>query len=75
MEKGYAFIFEMDADFSHNPNDLERLYDACKYQGADLAVGTRYVKGGGFVNWPTRSNLPVKGRLYIHPDDYLDAGK
>jgi dolichol-phosphate mannosyltransferase len=42
----------MDADFSHNPQDLERLYDACKFQGADVAVGSRYVKGGGNVNWP-----------------------
>jgi len=52
LHKGYQFIFEMDADFSHNPQDLERLYDACKLQGADLAVGSRYVKGGGNVNWP-----------------------
>jgi dolichol-phosphate mannosyltransferase len=50
--KGYNFIFEMDADFSHNPADLDRLFDACKHQGADLAVGSRYVKGGGNVNWP-----------------------
>ena len=52
IAKGYQFIFEMDADFSHNPNDLPRLYDACKNGGADLAIGSRYVKGGGFVNWP-----------------------
>jgi dolichol-phosphate mannosyltransferase len=52
LQKGYSFIFEMDADFSHNPQDLERLYDTCKFQGADLAVGSRYVKGGGNVNWP-----------------------
>ena len=52
IAKGYQFIFEMDADFSHNPNDLPRLYDACKKGGADLAVGSRYVKGGGLVNWP-----------------------
>ena len=45
VEKGYAFIFEMDADFSHNPKDLIRLYQACKNQGADLAVGSRYAKG------------------------------
>ena len=50
--KGYQFIFEMDADFSHNPNDLPRLYNACKNGGADLAIGSRYVKGGGVVNWP-----------------------
>lgn len=52
LQKGYRFIFEMDADFSHNPNDLPRLYEACKKGGADLAVGSRYIKGGGVVNWP-----------------------
>jgi dolichol-phosphate mannosyltransferase len=52
LEKGYQFIFEMDADFSHNPADLSRLYEACKYKGADLAVGSRYIRGGGVVNWP-----------------------
>ena len=52
IAKGYRFIFEMDADFSHNPNDLPRLYTACKNEGADLAVGSRYVKNGGVVNWP-----------------------
>jgi dolichol-phosphate mannosyltransferase len=50
--RGYNFVFEMDADFSHNPADLVRLYEACKYQGADLAIGSRYIKGGGVVNWP-----------------------
>lgn len=48
----YAFIFEMDADFSHNPNDLERLYDACRYAGADVAIGSRYITGVNVVNWP-----------------------
>ncbi len=52
IEKGYEYIFEMDADFSHNPKDLERLYDACKYQGADVSVGSRYVPGGKIENWP-----------------------
>ncbi len=61
VEKGYEFIFEMDADFSHNPNDLERLYSACKYDGADLAVGSRYVKGGGNVNWPKDRIILSKG--------------
>jgi dolichol-phosphate mannosyltransferase len=64
VEKGYAFIFEMDADFSHNPKDLERLYDACKFQGADLAVGSRYVKGGGNVNWPMDRVILSKGASY-----------
>ena len=52
IDMGYAFIFEMDADFSHNPVDLSRLYDACKNQGADVAVGSRYVEKGGVINWP-----------------------
>jgi dolichol-phosphate mannosyltransferase len=61
VEKGYLFIFEMDADFSHNPADLERLYNACKYQGADLAIGSRYVNGGGNVNWPKDRIILSKG--------------
>lgn len=61
IEKGYNFIFEMDADFSHNPNDLVRLYNACKNEGADLAVGSRYVNGGGVVNWPKNRIALSKG--------------
>jgi dolichol-phosphate mannosyltransferase len=53
LRRQYQYIFEMDADFSHNPLDLLRLYDACKKQGADVAVGSRYVHGGGVLNWPT----------------------
>lgn len=49
---GYDYIFEMDADFSHNPDDLLKLYDACANQGADVAVGSRYVSGVNVVNWP-----------------------
>ncbi len=52
LAKGYRYIFEMDADFSHNPKDLQRLYLACSEGGADLAIGSRWVKGGGTVNWP-----------------------
>ena len=52
LEHGYEYIFEMDADFSHNPVDLNRLYDACAHQGADVAVGSRYVTGVNVVNWP-----------------------
>lgn len=52
LEHSYNFIFEMDADFSHNPNDLIKLYDACASNGADIAVGSRYVKGITVVNWP-----------------------
>jgi dolichol-phosphate mannosyltransferase len=61
IAKGYEYIFEMDADFSHNPNDLPRLYDACKNGGADLAIGSRYVKGGGVVNWPGNRVALSKG--------------
>jgi dolichol-phosphate mannosyltransferase len=61
VEKGYAYIFEIDADFSHNPQDLLRLYDACKTRGADLAIGSRYVKGGGNVNWPRNRIILSKG--------------
>jgi dolichol-phosphate mannosyltransferase len=64
IEKGYNFIFEMDADFSHNPNDLPRLYNACKNEGADLAVGSRYVKGGGLVNWPKNRIALSKGASF-----------
>ena len=52
INHGYQYIFEMYADFSHNSADLSRLYDACKNGGADLAVGSRYVKTGGVRNWP-----------------------
>ena len=52
LARGYDYIFEMDADFSHDPNDLPRLLMACKVQGADLAIGSRYVTGVNVVNWP-----------------------
>ncbi|MDR3119429.1 MAG: polyprenol monophosphomannose synthase [Mediterranea sp.] len=52
LEHSYEYIFEMDADFSHNPNDLPRLYRACSGQGGDVAVGSRYVSGVNVVNWP-----------------------
>ncbi|HNR16964.1 MAG TPA: polyprenol monophosphomannose synthase [Chitinophagaceae bacterium] len=65
ISRNYTFIFEMDADFSHNPNDLIRLYDACKNRGADVAIGSRYVNGGGVVNWPkNRIALSKGGSLY-----------
>ncbi len=50
LRKGYAYVFEMDADFSHDHRDLERLYDACR-NGADVAIGSRYVRGGRIANW------------------------
>ena len=52
IEQKYDYIFEMDADFSHNPNDLLRLYDACANEGFDVAIGSRYVSGVNVVNWP-----------------------
>ena len=52
IEHQYDYIFEMDADFSHNPQDLLKLYDACSNQGADVAIGSRYVSGVNVVNWP-----------------------
>lgn len=60
LEKGYDYIFEMDADFSHNPKDLLRLYDACK-NGADVSVGSRYVPGGKVQNWPANRIFLSKG--------------
>jgi dolichol-phosphate mannosyltransferase len=61
LERGYEYIFEMDADFSHNPKDLERLYNACKHEGADLAIGSRYVPGGKTENWPFDRQLYSRG--------------
>lgn len=52
LSHGYDYIFEMDADFSHNPEDLLKLYEACAVQGADLAIGSRYIRGVNVVNWP-----------------------
>lgn len=52
LERSYKYVFEMDADFSHNPNDLEKLYEACSAGGADLAIGSRYYSGVNVVNWP-----------------------
>ncbi|MBN9302898.1 MULTISPECIES: polyprenol monophosphomannose synthase [Dysgonomonas] len=52
LGRSYEYVYEMDADFSHNPNDLLRLYEACVNQGADLAVGSRYCSGVNVVNWP-----------------------
>ena len=52
VEQKYDYIFEMDADFSHNPNDLPRLYHACAKEGYDVAIGSRYINGVNVVNWP-----------------------
>ena len=61
IDKDYQYIFEMDADFSHDPRDLERLYGACKFNGADLSVGSRYVPGGKIENWPWDRKFYSKG--------------
>lgn len=66
LERHYDYIFEMDADFSHNPHDLLRLYAACKENGADVAVGSRYVAGGQLADWPTDRVILSKGAsLYV----------
>lgn len=64
LEKGYEYIFEMDADFSHNPDDLERLYKACKDGGADMSIGSRYVKGGAIENWPLERKIYSRGGAF-----------
>ncbi len=66
LEQGYDYIFEMDADFSHNPKDLVRLSDACTEDGADMSVGSRYTKGGSVKNWPwDRIFLSYGASLYV----------
>ncbi len=65
MDHGFDYISEMDADFSHNPKDLMRLRQAC-IDGADVAIGSRYVKGGGLENWPKdRIFISKGGSLYV----------
>lgn len=66
LKHQYEFVFEMDADFSHNPKDLERLYEACHFNGADLAIGSRYVTGVNVVNWPlSRVLLSYFASVYV----------
>jgi dolichol-phosphate mannosyltransferase len=66
LEHNYNYIFEMDADFSHNPNDLIRLYNACHIEGADVSIGSRYVKGVNVVNWPmSRVLLSYLASIYV----------
>ncbi len=64
LSKGYAYLFEMDADFSHKPADLVRLRKECRDGNADVCVGSRYVKGGGVVNWPWDRLFLSKGASY-----------
>lgn len=67
LAKGYDFIFEMDADFSHNPEDLPRLYSACANDGADLSIGSRYVKGGKVADWPlNRILMSYFASIYVN---------
>jgi len=66
LRNGYEYIFEMDADFSHNPKDLVRLYKACAEDGADMSVGSRYTKGGKVENWPfDRIFLSYGASIYV----------
>ncbi len=66
IAREYSYIFEMDADFSHNPKDLLRLLDACKNGGADMSIGSRYVKGGRCENWPIdRMMMSYGASIYV----------
>lgn len=66
LGNGYDYIFEMDADFSHNPDDLLRLYEECRDNGTDLAVGSRYITGINVVNWPVgRVIMSYSASLYV----------
>jgi len=66
LDKGYDFIYEMDADFSHDPRDLVRLYNACNEQGADVAIGSRYISGVNVVDWPlSRVLMSYCASIYV----------
>jgi dolichol-phosphate mannosyltransferase len=66
LARGYSYVYEMDADFSHNPDDLIRLYDACHEGGADLAIGSRYVSGVNVVDWPlSRILMSYCASIYV----------
>ncbi len=66
LEHNYDYVFEMDADFSHNPRDLIRLYNTCHIEGADMAIGSRYIKGVNVVNWPlSRVLLSYLASIYV----------
>ena len=72
LKKDYQYICEMDADFSHNPEDLPRLYDACSKENVDVAVGSRYVKGGDVENWPAKRVLLSKyASVYVRMITWL----
>jgi dolichol-phosphate mannosyltransferase len=66
LDKGYSYIYEMDADFSHDPDDLVRLYKACTEDDADLAIGSRYISGVNVVNWPlSRVLISYFASIYV----------
>lgn len=66
LDHDYEYIFEMDADFSHNPKDLIKLYKACHEEGADMSIGSRYIKGVNVVNWPlSRVLLSYLASIYV----------
>jgi dolichol-phosphate mannosyltransferase len=66
LERDYSFIYEMDADFSHDPHDLIRLFKACNEDGADLAIGSRYISGVNVVNWPlSRVLMSYFASIYV----------
>lgn len=74
MERGYDYLFEMDADFSHAPNDLPRLLSACRDGGADVSVGSRYVSGVNVVNWPIgRVLMSYFASMYVRIVTGLDV--
>lgn len=66
LNRNYKYIYEMDADFSHDPRDLVRLYNACEIDGADLAIGSRYISGVNVVNWPlSRVLMSYMASIYV----------
>lgn len=66
LERGYSLIYEMDADFSHDPKDLVKLYNACQKDGADVAIGSRYISGVNVVNWPlSRVLMSYIASIYV----------
>lgn len=66
LERGYNYIYEMDADFSHDPKDLPALYKACSEEGADVAIGSRYISGVNVVNWPlSRVLMSYIASIYV----------
>jgi dolichol-phosphate mannosyltransferase len=66
LERGYSYIYEMDGDFSHDPRDLVRLYKTCHDEGADLAIGSRYISGVNVVNWPlSRVLMSYFASIYV----------